>query len=278
LFSAIWDVAVNLVAVFIVFVARLLGFDTYARLVRSMRRLPPAVRHFRGRRTVLLYTDCDDELHASRAMAESLERKLSQPGRPVTVSVLRDGTDLTRSPFSARTVLALVILLTDVTQLDARPRDRARVQDRIIKYVHKGGRVILGHDVIYRRTKNDRLQRLAGCALDKFHRLEEPTKYLKVASGDRATSDTGLLDMLPDDFCLSDNEVVVGDWDADVEYLYVWGSEEHKDVPLVTRRCVGKGRVFWINSGDSSSAGPPRSIGRPEPELISLLSALIDGK
>lgn len=267
------DILVNLIAVFIVFVARLLGFDAYSRAIRGVRRIPLSVRRLGGRSTVLLYTDCDDELHASRNLADNLERYAAELGRPVRFRVVRDGIDLARSPFASRSVLAVVILLTDVTQLSARPRDRVRVQNSLIRYVHRGGCLVLGHDVIYRRTRNERLQRLAGCALDTFHRLDEATGYVKVVSGPRATEEREILDTLPDRFELDDNEVVVGKWGKDVEYLYTWA--ENPEVPLVTRRSVGRGRVYWVNSGDSNADGPPRSIGRPEFGLVKLLGTII---
>lgn len=271
--SVVSDVMVNLIAVLVVFLSRLLGFDLYSRGIRTVRRLPVAVRRSRGIDTVLVYTDCDDELHTSRALATGLEEKIASLGRPVRVVVVDDGVDLTRWPFPARGVLAVLVLLTDVTQLSARPRGRARVQRRLIKYVHRGGCLVLGHDVIYRRTRNERLQRISGGTLDSYRRDDGPTSYVKVVTGPRATTDQRLLRELPDTLELCDNEVIVGDWGADVEYLYRWAQDP--EVPLVTRRAVGSGRVYWINSGDSSAKGPPRALARPEPGLVGLLATLI---
>ena len=64
------EILVNLAAVVIVFVARLLGFDVYSRLIRIGRRTSMLARRTFGVRTVLLYTDCDDELHTSRTLAK----------------------------------------------------------------------------------------------------------------------------------------------------------------------------------------------------------------
>lgn len=267
------EIFVNLFAVFLVFIARLLGFDVLSRIIRLSRRFPMFMRKLNRTRTLIVFTDCDDELHTTRALAASLGNTLNTLGRRVKTEIVRDGVDLARCPFSTSTVIGVVLLLTDVTQLSARPRDRAHLQNRLVKYVHSGGCLILGHDVIYRRTRNERLQRLAGCVLDNFKRMEEPVRYQKVESGPRATINADLLSALPSSLELGDNEVVIGKWMADVEYLYHWQNDE--TVPLVTRRTVGDGRVYWVNSGDTDISGPPRALARPEDGFVTLLATLI---
>jgi hypothetical protein len=267
------DIFVNLFAVFLIFIARLLGFDLFSRAIRLLRRLPMLIRKLSRVETALMYTDCEDELHTTRSLAARLEATLNASGHRVRMEIVRDGVDLARWPFPFWAVSAIVLLLTDVTQFSPRPRDRARLQNRLVKYVHNGGCLVLGHDVIYRRTRNERLQRLAGCVLDNFKRLEEPVKYEKVTSGARACSDLRLLASLPSSLELGDNEVIIGTWMADVEYLYHWQTDE--EVPLVTRRTVGQGRVYWMNSGDTNISGPPRSLARPEDEFVSLLAKLL---
>lgn len=274
--EAISDVAINLIAVFIVFLGRLLGFDLYARSVRLYRRTRVGIRRLTGGTTIVVYTDCDDELHTSRTLADHLETTVRADGRRVRVKVVRDGVDLGRCSFSPKAVLAVLVLLTDVTQLDTDKRDRVRLQRRLINYVHNGGCLVLGHDVIYRRSRNEHLQRLAGCALDNFSRTRERVRYVRVDEGPRATTHTTLRTRAPETFSLTDNEVIVGEWNDDVEFLYVWDRDEN--TPLVTRRTVGKGTVFWVNSADSSGKGAPRSLARPEPAFVALLNLLVTTK
>ncbi|WP_018683329.1 hypothetical protein [Actinokineospora enzanensis] len=266
------EVGVNLVAVFVVFVARVLGFDVYARAIRGRRALGTGVRRLWRTRTVLLYTDCNDELHTSKALAARLQEDLLAAGFRVRVRMARDGADLARWSFS-RSVVGIILLITDVTQLSVRPRDRDRLQKRLVRYVHRGGCLVLGHDVIWRRSRNERLQKLAGCSLDTFERSTEPIRYTRVDSGPRASDHTDLLAALPETMELGDNEVVIGRWNRDVDFLYCWA--DRPDTPLVTRRSIGDGRVYWVNSGDSDSSGPPRSLARPERPFIILLAALI---
>jgi hypothetical protein len=273
LLNIVDEILVNLLAVFIVFIARLFGLDVFTRTIRLSRRLPIAIRKLNGKETVVLFTDCDDELHTTRALAVGVETALKSSGIRAKVMVMHDGLDLLRCPLTTPPVIGVVLLLTDVTQLSSYPRDRAGLQDRLVKYAHRGGCLILGHDVIYRRSRNERLQKLAGCVLDNFKRMEESVKYKKVSAAPRATTDTKLLSELPDSLELTDNEIVIGNWMDDVEYLYHWQDDEA--VPLVTRRTVGAGRVYWVNSGDTNISGPPRSLARPESDFVNLLATLI---
>jgi hypothetical protein len=267
------DLGINLVAVLVVFVARLLGFDTLKRLIRLSRRISMLVCRLFGVRTVLMYTDCDDELHTSRTLAAHLRKVAAAKGLRLRVKVAPNGADLMRRPLSGAGMHAIVLLLTDVTQFTARPRDRERFQNTLARYAHRGGCLILGHDVIYRRSRNRRLQQLAGCTLDRFARVNQVVHYVRVDGGDRASSDPELLGSLPEAMSLNDNEVVIGSWKQDVEYLYHWREDE--DVPLVTRRTVGNGKVYWLNSGDSNALGPPRTLARPDRQFVDMLAALI---
>lgn len=204
------DVAANLVAVFIVFTARFFGFDTFGGLIRMVRRLPILSRRLARRKTVLVYTDCDDEGRTTKILCDRLERQLgSAHGERVSVKVVRDGVDLLRWPFPVSGVLGVIVLITDVTQLSAQPRDRKFLQENLSRYVKKGGRLVLGHDVIYRRSRNDQLQKLAGGALDSYQRVARPITYIKVDAGDRVTSNTALLANLPAELEFRDNEVII---------------------------------------------------------------------
>jgi hypothetical protein len=275
LLHATAEVAINLVAVLIVFVARLLGFDVLNRLVRVARRFSMLARRIFGVRTVLLYTDCDDELHTSRILAAHLEKAAAVYGKKVRVLVAPNGSDLMRRPISGLGLHAVILLLTDVTQFTSRQREGDRFQNGLARYAHRGGCLILGHDVIYRRSRNKRLQELAGCTLDRFARMNRVVHYVRVDDGDRMSSDAELLLNLPQVMSLGDNEVVIGSWKRDVEYLYRWRDDE--DVPLVTRRTVGNGKVYWLNSGDSNALGPPRTLAKPDGQFVEMLVALLRG-
>ncbi len=265
------EVVVNLVAVVVVFVARLLGFDLYSRVIRAGRRWFVLFRRVFRTKTILLYTDCNDELITSRALAGRLREQLRGRGLKTRVKVTRDSVDLTRWTFS-RSILGIVILITDVTQLSARPRDRDRIQKRLVRYVHRGGCLVLGHDAIYTRSRNDRLQKLAGGTLDDFKTIDNPLTYTRVDTGPRSTADTTLLNALPPTITLTDNEIVTGTWHTAVDFLYCHDNDTTK--PLVTHRRVDRGRVFWMNTGNTTRTGPPPSLARPD-TFANVLSVLI---
>lgn len=273
MFHATAEIAINLIAVLIVFIARLLGFDTLNRLIRLGRRTAMLTRRVFGVRTVLLYTDCDDELHTSRTLAAHIETAMATYGARVRVVMAPNGADLMRRPISGAGLHAVILFVTDVTQFTTRRRVGERFQNGLARYAHHGGCLILGHDVIYRRSRNKRLQELAGCTLDRFARVNRVVHYVRVDEGDRMTTDSELLYNLPQVMALGDNEVVIGSWQRDVEYLYRWQDDE--EVPLVTRRTVGNGKVYWLNSGDSNALGPPRTLAKPQPEFVEMLAALI---
>jgi len=267
------EIIINLVAVVIVFITRLLGFDILNRLIRAGRRLSMLTRRAFGVRTVLLYTDCDDELHTTRTLARHIENATATYGIQVQVVVAPNGEDLMRRPVSGPGMHAIILMVTDVTQFTSKAREGVRFQNMLARFAHRGGCLILGHDVIYRRSRNKRLQELAGCTLDRFARVNRVVHYVRVDHGDRMSSDKELLANLPQVMALGDNEVVIGSWKRDVEYLYHWQDDEN--VPLVTRRTVGHGKVYWLNSGDSNALGPPRTLAKPDEQFVEMLVAMI---
>lgn len=269
------QIGINLAAVFVLFIARLLGFDVYGRVLHALRRMRTFLRFgTRRHRVYLVYTDCDDDSYASDRLASAIKQEFkSKLDSRVDTIVLREATELLRWPLIKRHVAGVVVLLTDVTQLASKVSERKVIQERLTKYVTRGGCLILGHDVLYRRSRNDRLQRLAGCRLDGFVACTGPVHYERVNFGARKTSHSSLLESLPTKVALMDNEVVSGGWQDDVEYLYVWS--ENREIPLATRRRTGRGVVFWVNSGDHGPLGPPRSVARPEEGLVRMVTRLL---
>jgi hypothetical protein len=87
------------------------------------------------------------------------------------------------------------------------------------------------------------------------------------------SSNLPLLDKLQNNFTLDDGEYLIGDWASGVEFIYLF--EGKRNFPLVTRREVGKGLVYWINSGDHTEKGPAKSLSRPDTHLVKLVSNLI---
>jgi hypothetical protein len=116
------------------------------------------------------------------------------------------------------------------------------------------------------------LQDFAGGKLTHFT-ATPIVNYIKYTGIQHAPRNATLMLELPSSFALSDKELIEGEWDESVEFIYV--KDGTTDVPLVTRRVCGEGVVYWLNSGDTSRTGPAGSIAIPESPLICVTEKLI---
>lgn len=271
------QVATQLTLLIIVGVLRLFGVDIFARILKAWRFFLLLIRKSLGHEAALLYTDCDvDGSDITHRFADKLGLRLAEHGARIDVLPLKAGASLQYWPLSIWAVRAVVLLVTDITKLSAYPKRRMRIEKRLARFCHRGGTLVLGHDVIYRRAQNSYLERLAGCRLTRYLAAPNGVAYVKVITGDRVSTDKHLLDDLPDSLNLEDGEIITGNWAEHVEFVYVL--EGDANWPLVTRKTYGSGLVFWINSGDQGEDGPPRSISRPSSDLINLITELIISK
>lgn len=297
LWSGLWPTAVEVLQAWIVelslvalwAVARVFQVDLFQLSRRGLWALRLGAMGILGRRYALVYTDCDEKGLATERLADKLTERLRTLDGP-RVRVL--GVDSPRHfeifPLMPQLCDGVVIMVTDVTMLSISQVQRDRMQARLERYARAGGVVVLGHDAIYRRTRNHALQTLAGCEASTYVKSRAPRvdyarlDTLVAAPHDRVFADSAFLAALPARFQLSDNETVGGTWSADVAYLYVAGTGGTSDeaasltdgdiTPLVTRRQTARGCVFWVNSGDKTQDGEPQSITTPEPPLVDLLA------
>lgn len=228
-------------------------------------------------KTILLYCDAredeaDDHLVVSGKLRGAIRTFLRSRKMNCRITVLRTGAAILTYPLFPILVRGIVIIITDVTPLSVDPKRRDTIQRRLSKYAHRGGISIFGHDILYRRTKNKILQTLVGGKIVRFCAIPQ-VQYVRNQDQTRACKDPTLNSMLPDKMTLSDQEVIEGEWNNDVEFLYV--KEDEPSVPLVTRRKLEKGVVYWLNSGDTDNTGAPRSVSEPEKGLVDLVSTLI---
>jgi len=266
------SLVLQIALVFILFLLRLLGVDVYTKLQWLVRLLVLFFRRLTGRKTFLIYTDCSDHMRTTRTLARRLDGALrNQRYKSI---VLRNPEAILTYPLWPFAVSAVILIITDVSPLSSNERKRKIIQKRLVRFSQNGGSLILTHDAIYRRSKNDILQGILGCILSRFV-FQTETYYVKNSGSvkHRVSRDTNLLKALPDEFPLSDGEVLVGNWANGVEFIYV--SKEDPNIPLLTRRENGKGVVYWLNSGDSTEIGPPESISMPDDHLVKILGTLI---
>ena len=158
-------------------------------------------------------------------------------------------------------IYAIILIVTDCTKFSANSDARTGMNETLVEYVKKGGKLICAHDVIYRRTKNTLLQDMYGCQITNFQQKEKVNyrKTEECTESERFTS-------LPDEFILHDAEVCWGELAEDIDVYF----ETEEGLPLVFSREYGKKICIYLNSGDFK-VRPPRSILKPEKQFIDLL-------
>ncbi len=208
-----------------------------------------AIRH------ILLWGDFDD------AVLTKLANKLDL--KDYYIEVLSDAVEILSK--NLKEIDTIILIVTDVTKLSNYHMALERLNQVLVDYVSSGGRLICTHDVIYRRTRNVKLQEMFGCKIVNFNRIDKVV-YKKTET----CKEEGCFASLPDSFTLSDGEICWGTLLDDAEVYFV--SEE--GIPLVFSREYGSGVCLYLNSGDFKEAAP-RSIRKPEKEFVALLRECI---
>jgi len=263
----------ELIILVVLFLLRTIGVDLY---IKSKKTINFFLFSFRTivfrKKCILLYTDANDNGSSTSGLCQKLTNSLQD--KNIKVIPLESSEDLLMQPLSPFFIRSIIIILTDVSPLSSDKAKRNKIQKELAKYADKGGILILGHDVLYRRSRNNILEKLCGVTLTNFFKCESLTKYKKNTKLiERITKNQKLLDELPDKLSLNDGECVTGDWADHVKFLYI--SDDEKQIPLVTYQEVGNGVINWINSGDHTESGPPSSIAEPAEGIIILLDRLI---
>ncbi len=265
--ASIWS---ELTILLLLLVLRVCGVDVFRKIKWLYRLVLGSFIRLSGRRIIFVYTDCDDRQVTNRGLKEGLENGLSK----VHVVCIDNPEQLLDWPIHPLLVHSCMLFITDVTPLSAAEDKRVRIQTKLENYVHSGGVLLLGHDVLYRRSKNPVLQKLAGCQLREFTPLKHSLTYKLFREENSPRYSRAFIHGLPETFELADREYVTGDWASDVKYIYVAAVEQAKQIPLVTYRTCGKGSILWFNSGDSTMDGPPESLSGPNDNFIVVVCAL----
>lgn len=178
-------------------------------------------------------------------------------------------------PLLTKHVHLVNFFVSDVTKLSSNNKIREKIQIKILSYVAKGGTFVGTHDILYRRTKNEKFQVAFGCKITKFQPVDEPIIY-KV---NETYKDHPILEGLPDKFLLENQEVCWGEWDEAVHKLLVSEIKYNgmtEEIPLFALKEYENGRLIWINSGDKGEDGLCKSIKNPNGKLIHLLANVIN--
>lgn len=208
----------------------------------------------------------DDHLDYSIKIGQKLSEKADSS---ILFKSIRTPKEIFNFSINPSVVQAIILIVSDVTKLSEDMKIQQRIQDWLISYLEKGGGIIGGHDIIYRRVRNDKLEDAFGGRINDFERLDSKVKYIRNPNiGEHEISKS-----LPNSFELDDGEIIWGKWIEDTTCIFETGGDNPK--PLVVSRKYMRGKLVWINSGDKKDE-IARSIRLPEANLIILLHNCIN--
>ena len=175
--------------------------------------------------------------------------------------------------YELNSIHAIILLNTDVTKLSTIEDTRIMLDKRLSDYVEHGGLLLGTHDIIYRRTLNEKLQEAFGYYTKYFEAIER-VEYHKTDE----CKELNIFTSLDDSFFLTDEEICWGDrddLDDDVVVYFTGNSTKSDDpIPLVFSRAHGHGHCFWLNTGETKMKAP-RSISLMEDPLILLINEIL---
>jgi len=244
------------------------------------------VNHYikKSPKKVYIFTDCLNS-NITRDIAIKLNGDKKNHITP-----LDNAEDLLWIPKSQNTTQAIIIILTDVLPLSSNATTRRKIQKELLDFTKCGGTLILGHDVLYRRTKNQAFTDAMGCQLTIFERRDKKISSAEINNS--IQNSDGWVEYeknpqiintdLPKNFRLRDNEVVTSNEWADLirlgKIIPIY-RERKTGYILVAKKHHGNGHIFWINSGDhADDKSPPESLKEPSVFFIQLLNFLIENK
>ena len=212
--------------------------------------------HADGKKNILLWGDFDvaSQLKIIDKMNIEEEYNIEIIDYPITL-LTRDLSHIS----------AIILLVTDCSKFTANMVSINRINEYLVEYVCNGGKIISAHDVIYRRTKNEGLQKVFGCKTTHFKPVEV-AKYHKT----QFCLENSYFDNMPDEFELHDDEICWGKLEPDVDVLF----ENEEGLPLVFAREYGRGLCIFLNSGEYKET-LPKSLLKPEKHFVELLKSAI---
>ena len=170
----------------------------------------------------------------------------------------------------------ILIQVTDVSKFSASEDERNRIGEALEEYVDCGNKLIVSHDVIYRRTRNEILQDMYHYKINNFAR-ENSVKYTKTSYCKRVNAFSSLQSI----FHLQDGELCWGDI-SQLQDKKIFFDTTLTDpqtgkrirIPLVFGKIYGEGQLPWFNTGDTYD-DPPIPIIELNEDFVKLLSECI---
>lgn len=231
-------------------------------------------RYVSWRREILLWIDTD--FGTVQRLADHVRHQLQAVTtgnlRRARIRAMKFPREILLHPIKPSIVAAIILINTDVSKLSADDKVREQIQDRLLKYLSRGGGLVGCHDVIYRRARNERLQQAFGGRIDGFSILkEQPVEYVR----NPAQENHPIVKGLEEKFTLMDGEILATKgWPRDAQVLFMSGEKTDPHNLVVAQEYLKTGRLVWLNSCDHQDPICP-SIGNPEPHFVTLLSASV---
>ena len=207
-----------------------------------------------------------------KSYSRHLIKKLQEIDSSLEFTILDNITDILHGMdvFDYQIVL---IQVTDVSKFSASEDERSRIGEMLEEYVDEGNKLIVSHDVIYRRTRNETLQEMYHYKINNFAR-ENNVKYTKTSYCKRVNAFSSLQSI----FHLKDGALCWGDVtqlrDKKIFFdttLTDPQSGKRIRIPLVFGKIYGEGQLLWFNTGDTYD-DPPAPITELDENFVKLLS------
>lgn len=182
---------------------------------------------------------------------------------------------LSDSNFNFDAYDVIVLQSTDVTKFSAFPTERENIQENLLDFVDNGKKLIISHDVIYRRTRNEILQKIFNYQINNFYR-EKTTTYYKTSYCKK----THAFSDLEAHFELNDGEICWGDLTKISDKKVFFDTVCHVNgkrllIPLVFGKVYGEGQLLFFNTGDTYEE-PPQPINDLDSNFVKILAECIN--
>ncbi len=192
--------------------------------------------------------------------------------------IIEDIWQISHDEFDLSQYDIIMLQSTDVTKFSSDEKEREKIGDRLDEFVDSGKKLIVTHDIIYRRTRNITLQQMFNYQVNNFQR-ETDVPYSKTAYCKQVHA----FSSLTSNFLLADGEICWGDTDKlhEKEIFFdtlITNPQTGKKitVPLVIGKVYnGDGQLIWLNTGDTYE-DPPRPITELDENFIKLLAECIN--
>lgn len=209
-----------------------------------------------------------------RSYSKHIIKQLSQYCPNYEFTILDEIWELKNDEFDLSPYDIIILQSTDVTKFSAVEAEREAIGERLDDFVDDGKKLIVSHDIIYRRTRNRHLQEMYNYQINNFYR-EKDVKYSKTVFCKQVRA----FSSLQSTFTLCDGEICWGDI-SQINDKKVFFDTLITDIntgkklviPLVFGKIYnGDGQLIWFNTGDSYDE-PPQPITDTDKNFVMLLA------